>query len=115
MVELTISEQVLGSGPLSWAAASLCIWLSYVFAQGLGNMGRWDRHHLIWGLFSIVHFMYYVLVIDRSFQVSRSGVFWVGALCAARGSAVEMVDPAVGSYPVLVYVSCKGFTDCLNL
>ncbi|KAK9906901.1 hypothetical protein WJX75_009933 [Coccomyxa subellipsoidea] len=31
-------------------------------------MGRWDRHHLIWGLFSIVHFMYYVLVIDRNFQ-----------------------------------------------
>ncbi|CAL8462140.1 g1671 [Coccomyxa elongata] len=31
-------------------------------------MGRWDRHHLIWGFLSIVHFMYYVLVIDQSFQ-----------------------------------------------
>lgn len=64
-----LHELILGSGPLSWAALSLCVWLSYVFAQGVGNMGRWDRHHLIWGFLSIVHFMYYVLVIDQSFQV----------------------------------------------
>lgn len=70
---LMLQELLLGSGPLSWAALSLCVWLSYVFAQGVGNMGRWDRHHLIWGFFSIVHFMYYVLVIDQSFQVRLCG------------------------------------------
>ncbi len=64
-----LHELILGSWPLSWAALSLCVWVSYVFAQGVGNMGRWDRHHLIWGFLSVVHFMYYVLVIDQSFQV----------------------------------------------
>jgi len=69
MVHQTAWELVLGSGPLSWAAVSFCVWLSYGFFQGLGNTGRWDRYHIIWGFLSILHFMYYVLVVDKAFQV----------------------------------------------
>jgi hypothetical protein len=72
MTEEDYRDQLLNFGPLAWAALSLGVWVCYVLAQGWGKMGRWDRHHLLWGLLSISHFLYYVLFMDKTFQVRNS-------------------------------------------
>ena len=65
----TLIDLLSAGGPVLWACLSCAVWVAYVLSQSWGRMGRWDRNQLVWGLLSVAHFLHYVLIIDRSFQV----------------------------------------------
>ena len=67
-----IVQRLSECGPVSWAFLSGCIWLSYLFTQRWPRMGRWDRYQLVWGLASIVHFLYWALVVDTEFKAREA-------------------------------------------
>ena len=89
-----IMQQLSEFGPVSWAALSGCIWLSYLFTQRWPRMGRWDRYQLVWGLVSILHFLYWALVVDTDFKVRGAG-----AQLPQCCSTLTMVSPIWGLTP----------------